>query len=96
MADEESAADDFNPRPRTEGDEISKATNETIEISIHALARRATVPEEQLPDLSGISIHALARRATTDKILRFIYWMISIHALARRATKQFTGCFKRP
>ena len=38
-----------------------------IRISIHALARRATNPSNQLFFPSPISIHALARRATANQ-----------------------------
>ena len=32
----------FNPRPRKEGDEYNPITNYSMEISIHALVKRAT------------------------------------------------------
>ena len=58
-------------------------------ISIHALARRATVDVDYNNDGIYISIHALARRATYEWVQRILGSAISIHALARRATKFF-------
>ena len=55
-------------------------------ISIHALARRATVLFRLLIICIYISIHALARRATRYMRVTKILVYISIHALARRAT----------
>ena len=59
-------------------------------ISIHALARRATVDVDYNNDGIYISIHALARRATLlqKHIQRTNH--ISIHALARRATATYS------
>ena len=60
-------------------------------ISIHALAKRATVEILTAGDIPKISIHALAKRAT-DKIFEtFPIFEISIHALAKRATYQNAG-----
>ena len=55
-------------------------------ISIHALARRATVFFLFMKENIDISIHALARRATLNIVQRVRLVNISIHALARRAT----------
>ena len=60
-------------------------------ISIHALARRATSQESQRIRQHDISIHALARRATSGRTWTLAFCAISIHALARRATH--TGVF---
>ena len=56
------------------------------DISIHALARRATTAVFDFILNILISIHALARRATVPYRLLWKNWKISIHALARRAT----------
>ena len=55
-------------------------------ISIHALARRATIFFLCPVLLAVISIHALARRATHKSKFEDLTLVISIHALARRAT----------
>ena len=55
-------------------------------ISIHALARRATVFFLFMKENIDISIHALARRATVFFLFMKENIDISIHALARRAT----------
>ena len=56
---------DFNPRPRKEGD-LRKRLMITaiIRISIHALAKRATILTVTGAAIADISIHALAKRAT--------------------------------
>ncbi len=60
-------------------------------ISIHALAKRATVNNRSFFLFHVISIHALAKRATRNSKLGGMSYDISIHALAKRAT---FGCFK--
>ena len=55
-------------------------------ISIHALAKRATLLWISVSELLFISIHALAKRATSEKTQHCIRKAISIHALAKRAT----------
>ena len=55
-------------------------------ISIHALARRATLRYTPEGSNLQISIHALARRATKRGPIQYYLGIISIHALARRAT----------
>ena len=61
-------------------------TQQKLYISIHALARRATIRTIIIFFRLHISIHALARRATST-VTHCIAWQtISIHALARRAT----------
>ena len=76
----------FNPRPREEGDlkQPSKFTLKSI--SIHALAKRATLAVNNFSDVINISIHALAKRATLLGLRRTRRCDISIHALAKRAT----------
>ena len=54
----------FNPRPRKEGDDKIFEEFSIFEISIHALAKRATDWDANFPDMYDISIHALAKRAT--------------------------------
>ena len=66
------------------------------DISIHALARRATTAVFDFILNILISIHALARRATVPYRLLWKNWKISIHALARRATcRRFDGYHQR-
>ena len=55
-------------------------------ISIHALAKRATLESKDKTTTLRISIHALAKRATFDTELLLDVFDISIHALAKRAT----------
>ena len=55
-------------------------------ISIHALAKRATQLLILVQCQTWISIHALAKRATSVKIFLCRSYGISIHALAKRAT----------
>ena len=63
------------------------------DISIHALARRATTGVLFVKTLECISIHALARRATHVFSNIFMSGYISIHALARRATADTLNLF---
>ena len=61
----------FNSCPRAEGNSELKVWPSECDVSIHALARRATassVPRISLIPL--VSIHALARRATPKKFKR--------------------------
>ena len=77
----------FNPRPREEGDGyIVPVDKEEKSISIHALVKRATPPEEITKGAALISIHALVKRATMSNCELFIRLLISIHALVKRAT----------
>ena len=55
---------DFNPRPREEGDIIDCLHRIFYCISIHALVKRATVDILTAGDVPDISIHALVKRAT--------------------------------
>ena len=58
----------FNSRPRAEGDGNGAEAVVPLEnVSIHALARRATKQVFSAEDLSEVSIHALARRATAER-----------------------------
>ena len=60
-----SRGQNFNPRPRKEGDIHRFATaGETAIISIHALVKRATSEALQIFFKLAISIHALVKRAT--------------------------------
>ncbi len=55
----------FNPRPRTEGDGLDHGGDDVLDVSIHALARRATRGRVVFrAGVYHVSIHALARRAT--------------------------------
>ena len=58
----------FNPRPREEGDKVGVSTLNTLQISIHALVKRATTISERTCGCIGISIHALVKRATAVRI----------------------------
>ena len=64
-------------------------------ISIHALAKRATLYKCEKEKEKEISIHALAKRATLTETLYKEYVAISIHALAKRATC-FRNCHRIP
>jgi len=61
-------------------------------VSIHALARRATVAARAGRDRRIVSIHALARRATWCASPCAGSISVSIHALARRATRHRCRC----
>ena len=54
----------FDPRPRAEGDHPDFLAPMPAEVSIHALARRATRRGRDPIRRRAVSIHALARRAT--------------------------------
>ena len=57
-------------------------------VSIHALARSATVLDPPYITMSRVSIHALARSATSVLLaVPVISMMFQIHALARSATR---------
>ena len=58
-------ADNFNPRPREEGDVIGRFVLIVSEISIHALVKRATKAFLDGYKAMLISIHALVKRATS-------------------------------
>ncbi len=61
---------DFNPRPREEGDLLKIGIKTTkIVISIHALVKRATLTAVLLYQQLTISIHALVKRATRRNYL---------------------------
>ena len=55
---------DFNPRPREEGDPRRLLVAIQVDISIHALVKRATVLVFGFVMRFFISIHALVKRAT--------------------------------
>ena len=57
-------AENFNPRPRKEGDNDLVYCSCYRFISIHALVKRATAYQAQTRRPPEISIHALAKRAT--------------------------------
>ena len=79
---------DFNPRPRKEGDKpISSIRHtRTALISIHALVKRATTVPNGRCTSPVISIHALVKRATSADGVLSGWKFISIHALVKRAT----------
>ncbi len=79
---------DFNPRPREEGDDAGKDSYKVKYISIHALVKRATHQMELAKLEENISIHALVKRATCASIDTCpVSVTISIHALVKRATR---------
>ena len=55
---------DFNPRPREEGDLSLFIGFNSVDISIHALVKRATLSLFIGFNSVDISIHALVKRAT--------------------------------
>ena len=77
---------DFNPRPREEGDPIRADSWCNLPISIHALVKRATEDTDIWTQNYFISIHALVKRATRRAFDFRLKKKISIHALVKRAT----------
>ena len=63
-----SPANDFNPRPREEGDREEMEPKLADIISIHALVKRATGWITEALRGVSISIHALVKRATCFKL----------------------------
>ena len=61
-----------------------------MEVSIHALTRRATERAESQHVVLPVSIHALTRRATVATAQFSNKQNVSIHALTRRATFPYT------
>ena len=74
------APQDFNPRPREEGDfcTVCKMTPVTA-ISIHALVKRATVKKINTVANQAISIHALVKRATANLYNDYLYFGTKYH-----------------
>ena len=65
------APEDFNPRPREEGDaNIIIFVHNLGFISIHALVKRATRHKLTALETVDISIHALVKRATVVSYIR--------------------------
>ena len=62
-----------------------------MEISIHALVKRATCAYSHNISKFYISIHALVKRATLAYIIDTDVFAISIHALVKRATLGLIG-----
>ena len=62
-----------------------------LEISIHALVKRATRFLIYIIAFLCISIHALVKRATIFTQVRYNIDNISIHALVKRATSASAG-----
>ena len=77
---------DFNPRPRKEGDGAIVLDVSKVDISIHALVKRATAQQYEAQLTRIISIHALVKRATYHTVFTKAQYNISIHALVKRAT----------
>ena len=60
---------DFNPRLREGGDTRWMATQPTVQISIHASAKEATLDEQKpFKVVLYISIHASAKEATRKTV----------------------------
>ena len=78
---------DFNPRPREEGDQLTRE-NATDSVYFNPRPReegdRGFVPRGTLR--KSISIHALVKRATDGAKFILSTLAISIHALVKRAT----------
>ncbi len=86
----------FNPRPREEGDCMIGEKPGEYRVSIHALAKRATVPFPGKFLIYDVSIHALAKRATPYVGEFFAGDAVSIHALAKRATSLHCSPYRQP
>ena len=72
--------DDFNPRPRKEGDSAPPQTRFVQNfISIHALVKRATKIMPVTNKLYLISIHALVKRATANLYNDYLYFEAKYH-----------------
>ena len=65
---------------------VTEAFEMFVDISIHALVKRATTTGYILFILPIISIHALVKRATAKALVKYFAKIISIHALVKRAT----------
>ncbi len=77
----------FNPRAREERDFLAvDYFVPLVPVSIHALARSATLAEVEHQVAGLVSIHALARSATSPYARIDQGAVVSIHALARSAT----------
>ena len=63
----------FNPRPREEGDILPIRTGGAIDVSIHALVKRATEFLTKNGYLADVSIHALVKRATDYTMSTYVY-----------------------
>ena len=83
----ESIIDYFNPRAREERDHgrMSPIQHHVV-VSIHALAKSATVFSVLVLLRDRASIHALAKSATDGGALDALAPLVSIHALAKSAT----------
>ena len=69
-----------------EGDDYRNGVRLQHDVSIHALAKRATLHQEAGNRQGNVSIHALAKRATANARATLMVFHVSIHALAKRAT----------
>ena len=77
---------DFNPRSRAGSDMASEPDDMSIDISIHAPAQGATIPDLSPDSIQFISIHAPAQGATAWLSVEECTLSISIHAPAQGAT----------
>ena len=78
--------DNFNPRPREEGDTHRKVS---AAIATHFNPRpreEGDTKSTTFPSTKPISIHALVKRATFFELVDYARENISIHALVKRAT----------
>ena len=76
----------FNSRPRAEGDKVLKAQKSILKVSIHALARRATLHLLQLLRHFRFQFTPSRGGRLIPKSVSSPLFGVSIHALARRAT----------
>ena len=81
---------DFNPRPREEGDCGAKMDKENSKYFNPRPREEGDGLPLGLGREKAISIHALVKRATGDIVPRSKGDFISIHALVKRATCQNT------
>ena len=84
---------DFNPRPRKEGDPLTGVLRLVYMISIHALAKRATV-RAICETAAGLIFQSTPSQRGRHKAIfvRAKTYIISIHALAKRATRSCLSC----
>ena len=81
----------FNPRSREGSDGLVKCGFISINISIHAPAKGATIRLCNENDIKPISIHAPAKGATLFACILYLKDFISIHAPAKGATKHIVA-----
>ena len=83
----------FNPRAREGRDAPAQKRRRIFDVSIHAPARGATIPDEPAAALAGVSIHAPARGATsaTMRLTSASLFQSTRPRGARRVTQYVAG-----